>query len=195
LRRFVRDDLELAGGNVAGLIATNHAIDSRSLISVLNNTATNDPDWCVLSENFGESVVAADAGRAVRNSRYKLIQYRTGTNELYDLLADSLETTNLLARTLNMTEQSAYGALTTKSDEWQSRTTISSLQRSSAQFSAGFMPVQHFTYTLERRSNVSTGLWSSVATTQAPSSDAGVRVADTNAIATGAFYRVKSEMP
>jgi len=188
--------LELAGANLATALPANHVIDSQSLVPIMSHTATNDLMRCVLSENFSVNpALTPDPGRALRNARYKMIQYRTGTNELYDLWHDPLEATNLLAGTLNATEQAAYDALLAKSDEWQARPVLTSLQRTAPQFSLSFTPVQKYTYTLERRREVATGTWQTVTITQAPSSDLIVRVTDTNATGSNWFYRVQSEMP
>jgi len=188
--------LELAGVDLTTALPTNHMIDSRSLVGILSGTATNDPARWVLSENFSDSAtVTPNPGRALRNSQYKLIQYRSGTNELYDLWSDPLETTNLLSRPLSASEQAAYNALAAKSDEWQSRPVLTSWEKTGAQFSLSFAPVQHFTYTLERRPSVATGTWSSVTVTQAPSSDLPLRMSETTAAGSNWFYRVKSKMP
>ncbi len=188
--------LELADVNLAAALPTNHVVDSQSLVGILSDTSTNDPLRCVLSENFSDGpATMLRPGRALRNEQYKLIQYRDGTNELYDLRRDPLEATNLLTRPLSAEEQAAYNTLAATSAQWQSRPLLTSWEKTGSQFSLSFAPVQHFTYTLERRSTLANSAWSTVTVTQAPSSDLLVRVPDPAAVSSSWLYRVKVEMP
>ena len=45
-------------------------------------------------------------GHTIRNNEYKLIEYHNGVQEMYDLITDPLETTDLLLGTLSAQEQS-----------------------------------------------------------------------------------------
>ena len=47
----------------------------------------------------------------VRNDRYKLIRRFTGSDELYDLVSDPWERTNLLRGTLNPTQTQNHATL------------------------------------------------------------------------------------
>jgi arylsulfatase A-like enzyme len=185
--------LELAGVNLA-LALTNRTVDSQSLVPLLQDTAGTNARL-VMSENFSETLTNTAAGRALTDGRYKLIQFRNGTNELYDLQSDYLEATNLLARALTVAEQGAHDMLAAQSDVWQVRPALHSLTRTGAQFSASFTPVQRNTYTLERRAAANTGSWLSVTSTVAPSSDITLRLTDADAPGTNQFYRVRSVAP
>jgi arylsulfatase A-like enzyme len=186
--------LELAGVNIAQAIPTNRPIDSQTLVPFLNNVAVTN-GRVLLSENFSDTLTTDVAGRALRNERYKLIQFQNGTNELYDLNIDPLEATNLLARSLIASEQSAYIALQAQSAAWQEKPSLTSLQKTTQQFSLSFIPVQHYTYTLERRDDASSGSWMSVTSAFAPNSDGTIRFTDTNVVGTNRFYRVQGVMP
>ncbi|HEY0551498.1 MAG TPA: sulfatase-like hydrolase/transferase [Verrucomicrobiae bacterium] len=185
--------LELAGVNLTAAL-TNRIIDSQSLVPILSNTATTNAR-VILTENFSDTLSDAVAGRALVDGRYKLIQFQNGTNEFYDLLMDFLEATNLLTRTLSIGEQNAYDTLTTKSSEWQARPALTSLTKTGQQFSLSFTPVQRYTYTLERRDDAGSGSWLNITSAIAPSSDATVRLTDTNAAGTNLFYRVQGVIP
>jgi arylsulfatase A-like enzyme len=185
--------LELAGVNLTTAL-TNRAIDSQSLMPILSDTATTNAR-VILTENFSDALSDVIAGRAVVDGRYKLIQFQNGTNEFYDLPTDFLEATNLLTRTLSVSEQNAYDTLAAKSSEWQARPALTSLTKTNQRFSLSFIPVQHYTYTLERRDNAATGVWSSVTSAVPASSDASVTFRDAGATVSNRFYRVQAVMP
>ena len=99
-------------------------------------------------------------------------------------------------RTLTAAEQGAYDTLAAQSDAWQARPALTSLVKTGQQFTLSFAPVQHYTYTLQRRDSAATGAWLSVTSAFAPSSDATVTLRDTNTTtATNRFYRVQTVMP
>ncbi len=185
--------LEVAGVNLTTAL-TNRIIDSQSLVPILSDTYPTNAR-VILTENFSDTLTDAVAGRALVDGRYKLIQFQNGTNEFYDLLADYLEATNLLTRTLTVGEQNAYDTLTAKSSEWQARPVLTSLVKTNQRFSLTFTPVQHYTYTLERRDNAATGVWSSVTSSVPTSSDASVIFRDPSASVLNRFYRVQAVMP
>ncbi len=103
--------LELAGINVASTVPGGTVLDSQSLLPVLQNQAVTRP------QAFTELFDASDAtlgGRALRNSQYKVIRPKTGSETFYDLQADPYEATNLLASGVNaMTaaQRNAYYSL------------------------------------------------------------------------------------
>lgn len=185
--------LELAGVNLTTAL-TNRVIDSQSLVPILSDTASTNAR-VILTENFSDTLSDPVAGRAVVDGRYKLIQFQNGTNEFYDLWVDFLEAMNLLMRPLSAGEQNAHDTLTAKSSEWQARPVLTSLTRTNQRFSLNFTPVQHYTYTLERRDDVGNGSWLNITSAIAPSSDAAVRFTDMNATGTNRFYRVQAVMP
>ncbi len=97
--------IELAGGTVPST-----GVDSRSLLPIIKNQPFAPLDDCILMET--------DSGkynRAIRNERYKLIRLGHERNdEFYDMLTDPLESTNLLAGTLEETHQTAFDMLYAK---------------------------------------------------------------------------------
>ena len=101
--------LELAGfTNWQTQIAANKPVDSKSLVPILKNTATEARPWAY-SEIFDPSVTSAVNSRAIRNATYKLIYFDSSrVQELYNLTTDPNETTNLLTRTLTATESTNY---------------------------------------------------------------------------------------
>jgi arylsulfatase B len=101
--------LELAGfTNWQTQIAANMPVDSKSLVAILKNTATEARPWAY-SEIFDPSVTSAVNSRAIRNGTYKLIYFDSSrVQEFYNLTTDPNETTNLLTRTLTATESTNY---------------------------------------------------------------------------------------
>ena len=81
-------------------------VDSRSLMPVLQNTATDVRPWA-FTEIFKLTPDAND-GKTMRNSAYKLLRFDNGTEEFYNLATDPDETNNLLTGTLNSSERSNY---------------------------------------------------------------------------------------
>jgi arylsulfatase B len=103
--------LELADyANWATQIPVNKPVDSKSLVPILSNTATDVRTWAFV-EVFGTGT--ADDGKAMRNQNYKLINFDNGIQEFYNLTSDPNEATNLLSRTLTATETSNYTSLCT----------------------------------------------------------------------------------
>jgi arylsulfatase A-like enzyme len=185
--------LELAGVNVAAA-HSNRVVDSRTLTPILNNLPETNAR-VVLAENFSSSLTNTVAGRALLDGRYKLIQFRNGTNELYDLVSDYLEATNLLAGALNATQQAAYDALVLQSAAWQPRPVLTNAAISGGQFTLRFTPVQQYGYTLERRDSAADGAWLSVTSVTPTSSDVTLQLRDTFTGATNRFHRVQVAVP
>ncbi len=69
-------------------------IDSKSLMPIIKNTGTGVRSWS-FSEVFKVPTVAAD-GKAIRNTKFKLIQFDDGRQKFYDLTIDPNENTDLL---------------------------------------------------------------------------------------------------
>ena len=100
--------LELAGINVAATVPSGTILDSQSLVPILQNQTVARP--LAYSELFNTDTPTF-GGRCLRNSQYKVIRPKSGSDEFYDLVADPYEATNLLAGGVNaMTSarQSAY---------------------------------------------------------------------------------------
>jgi arylsulfatase B len=103
--------LELAGfSNWASQIPANKPVDSKSLVPILKNTATDVRTWAFV-EVFGTATT--DDGKAIRNKDFKLFNFDNGTQEFYNLTNDPNETTNILSRTLTATEVTNYQFLCT----------------------------------------------------------------------------------
>ena len=102
--------LTLAGVDVAGLDGA--TIDSVSLVPYLTDPAQEPLREWTLSELYASASSDDATGRAIRDARFKLILFLDGREELYDLLADPWEATDLLAgETLDTDAQAAYDTL------------------------------------------------------------------------------------
>ena len=81
-------------------------VDSRSLMPILQNTATTTRPWA-FSEVFRTTPLASD-GKTIRNTTYKLIRFTNGTQKLYNLTLDPSENINLLNTPLSVTDVNNY---------------------------------------------------------------------------------------
>jgi arylsulfatase B len=107
--------VELAGfTNWRSQIAAHKPVDSKSLVPILNNTATEARPWAY-SEIFDVSATSQVNSRAIRNTTYKLIHLDSSrTQAFYNLATDPNENINLLSRTLTATELTHYTYLCTE---------------------------------------------------------------------------------
>lgn len=107
--------LELAGyAQWSSQIPATKPVDSKSLVPILKNQATDVRTWAY-SELFETSSTSALNARAIRNATYKLIHKdSSNTQEFYNLQTDPNETNNLLNKTLTSTERSNYTSLCTE---------------------------------------------------------------------------------
>ncbi len=104
--------IELAGG-----IPPASGTDSRSLVPILENQIFQPSEDCILVET--DSLPGSgNAGRAIRDSLYKLIRVDGVDNGFYDMQADPLESTNLLGGSMTPDETTAYNALSAKLTSW-----------------------------------------------------------------------------
>jgi arylsulfatase B len=94
--------LELAGTNVA-VVPTGIAIDSRSFASTLSGVS--DLSRRIYAEVFDTNPLTDADGRALQDSRWKLIRFNDGHDEFYDLQTDPNESINLLAGALTAEQQ------------------------------------------------------------------------------------------
>ena len=123
--------LEIAGINVSTTVPGGVTIDSQTLLPVLQNQASTRPYV------YGEAFDVADAtagGRSLRDSQYKVIRKKTGTDEFYDLIADPYEATNLLAGgvgAMTAPRQAAYNALVSQLGTYNTAPTISAIANQS----------------------------------------------------------------
>jgi arylsulfatase B len=107
--------LELTGyTNWRSQIPANKPVDSKSLVPILKNQATEARPWAY-SEIFDVSTTSATNSRAIRNATYKLIYFDSSkVQEFYNLATDANERTNILNRTLTATELTNYTYLCTE---------------------------------------------------------------------------------
>ena len=82
--------VELAGGTPP------EGLDGLSLFPLLEGESRGEFDRAVLSEYFAEGVLSPCF--MLRHANYKYIEVYNGRSQLFDLVADPLETTNLLSR-------------------------------------------------------------------------------------------------
>jgi arylsulfatase B len=86
--------LELNGfTNWQNQIPTNKPVDSKSILPIIKNTATEIRPWqfCEIFKLIHDS----DEAKAMRNMDYKLIHFDYGKTEFYNLKKDPLETKSL----------------------------------------------------------------------------------------------------
>jgi arylsulfatase B len=183
--------LELAGVNLALTLPTNLTFDSQSLLPILTNGVLPAPR-ATIGEYFTTDGDPELVGRFVKGARYKLIEFRNGTNEFYDLLNDSLEQTNLLTGGLSPSQANVYSTLTNRSAQLQDHPWLIA-ERSTNALSIAFKPVQLNTYTLQYLDEIQATNWVSLVSTTSPSSDLNVSLADTISFTTNRFYRVNVE--
>ncbi|TAL04034.1 MAG: sulfatase [Verrucomicrobia bacterium] len=181
--------LELAGTSVAAAVPATNKIDGQSLVPAL--TGTNALARYGYTEQFGTSgPTAANAGRAIFDSRYKLIAFSTGVNEFYDLQNDPYESTNLLAGTLTTEQSNYYNSLKFRLYGYSTNTGafIASSAWTNNQFSCTL--TQAASYTLWRCDDVTTAFWSQVTTAVATTNGSSVTLKDVSPPAGRAFYSV-----
>jgi arylsulfatase B len=95
-------------------IATSKPVDSKSLVPIIKNTATEVRPWAY-SEVFDQSTTSEVNSRAIRNATYKLIYFDSSkVQEFYNLNTDANERINILNRTLTATELTNYTYLCTE---------------------------------------------------------------------------------
>jgi arylsulfatase B len=107
--------IELTGyTNWRTQIPANKPVDSKSLVPILKNQATEARPWAY-SEVFDVATTSAINSRAIRNATYKLIYFDSSrVQEFYNLTTDPNERVNILTRTLTATELTNYTYLCTE---------------------------------------------------------------------------------
>jgi arylsulfatase B len=189
--------LEMAGINAATTIPTNNPIDGQSLLSVLQTNNLMLPRYAY-TELFGTNTLTmANGGRALRDARYKLIDFTAKADEFYDLSVDPYEKTNLLAAPMNAAQSGNYYSLVLKLGDYQialAPPVISSFARSNDQFAVTVQRNPTNSYGLWRASALDGLNWApltnAIATTNGTTS---VTLTDTNAAAAQNFYRVMAQ--
>jgi arylsulfatase A-like enzyme len=99
-------DLYASIGNIAGVSATK-IHNSESFIPLLTDENGTKRDFA-----YSEKEDAF----TIRNTTYKYIKYDDGTEELYNLLADAYESSNLMNSTLSTEDEAAKTALITEAN-------------------------------------------------------------------------------
>ncbi len=120
--------LELFGHSTwSSQISSNKPVDSKSILPILKNTATEVRTWA-FTEVFKNPTIAAD-GKAIRNDEYKLLQFDNGKQEFYNLKNDLSESSDLLKKsTLTSAESSNYQYLCSQMNTLLSKTDICKLK-------------------------------------------------------------------
>ena len=179
--------LELAGTSVSAAVPGTTKIDSQSLLPLLQST--NVIERRAYSEEFGANVSASAGGRALRDSRYKLIRFNNGVDAFYDLQTDPYELTNLLS-TLTTTERAYYDRLQFNFYGYSTNTGafINGVTWTNNQFSCTL--TQAASYALWRCDDASTGFWSQVTNAVATTNGSSVTLKDGSPPTGKAFYSV-----
>jgi arylsulfatase A-like enzyme len=181
--------LELAGSSTTSAVPEGVTIDGRSLVPVL--AGTNVLERYGYSEQFStNNPTAANAGRALQDSRYKLISFSTGVSEFYDLQTDPYEGINLLAGALTVEQQKYHDRLQFRLYGYTTNSgpRIVSTAWAGDQFSCTL--TQAGSYALWRCEDVTTGFWARVTNAVAATNGTTVTLQD-GAPPTGrAFYQV-----
>jgi hypothetical protein len=147
------------------------------------------------SELFGTAVT--NGGRALRDARYKLIDFTSKADEFYDLAVDPYEATNLLATTMNAAQSGNYYSLTLKLGDYQTalgKPVVNSFGKTNAQFSVNVQRNLTNSYGLWRASALDGLNWSPLTNALVVTNGASsVTLTDTNAAGTQNYYRVMAQ--
>jgi arylsulfatase A-like enzyme len=105
--------LELSGVDVPATVPADVRLDSVSIVPILRNTTGKRRTWAFAEQFNSSGLVGApfQFGKVIRNLRYKLIRTDNGPDELYDLVNDPYERSNILLRALTSIEHAAYMGL------------------------------------------------------------------------------------
>jgi arylsulfatase A-like enzyme len=178
--------LEMAGTSATAVVPTSVSIDSESLVSTIATEANNPR--LIYTEVF-DSPSGPNDGRALRDSRYKFIQFADGHDEFFDLQTDPTEL-NDLNNSLTSEQQAyrdrlqfwLYGYST------NSGVTISNAAMNGAQFSCAVNGLA--SYELWRCEDLTTQFWSPVTNVVVTTNGSVVTLADPAPTASQAFYSV-----
>lgn len=189
--------LDFAGINVVTTVPTNNPIDGQSLLPVLQTNNLTLARYAY-SELFGTNTITmANAGRALRDARWKLIDFTGKADEFYDLSVDPYEATNLLATTMNATQLANFYALTMKLGDYQNTLAvpvITSFGKTNTQFSVTVLRNVTNSYGLWRATALDGLNWSPLTNISiATNGVSSVTLTDTNAASLQSFYRVMAQ--
>jgi hypothetical protein len=96
--------IELAGGTAESMIPPGVILDSKSVMPLLVNPGSGSIRDYGMTEIFRNNPRNSD-GKTIRNREYKLIRFDSGAESFYHLASDTWELNDLLAGTLNPTQQ------------------------------------------------------------------------------------------
>ncbi len=108
--------IELAGGTAESMIPPGVILDSKSVMPLLVSPGSGSVRDYAMTEIFRTNPRDSD-GKAIRNDEYKLIRFDSGGERFYHLASDTWEQNDLLAGTLNTTQQDNYYRLNTWLDQ------------------------------------------------------------------------------
>ncbi len=182
--------LELAGVNAVTALPPSLTNDSRSLVPVFQNQNFAPTELAVLSEDPTDTPAGSLTGRAARLGQFKLFGWDGGAEEFFDLTSDPLENTNLLTRTLTVTEQTHLDQLRAKLLGWTNVPTIYSQSLAGGTFSADAGWFVNPNFSLWRNPDVATTNWTRLTNATVQNRGATIRLTDPQPPAGRAFYRV-----
>ncbi len=114
--------LEMAGINIGATQPSTSALDSQSVMSILQNSSAGSR--FAFSQEFSADLLTSVSGRAlVNDTGYSLLTFDDGHEELYNTATDANQATNLLGASISAAAQSAYAALKTQLISYKSAAT------------------------------------------------------------------------
>lgn len=188
--------LDLTGAGATAPSLAGVRIDSRSLQPILLGQAFEPAMAGILSENFGDTVPDSVAGRAAWDGRYKLLQFASGTYELYDLNTDPLETSNLLSGA-GPTGDAAAALARLKGwlAAWVEPPQLSSPVVTSNGFEVRLTPARGIVFQLQRTIIAPGSAWQSVANATRRTENGMEVLGDPTPAGANAVYRVIATVP
>jgi arylsulfatase A-like enzyme len=171
-------------------------LDSTSLKPILSNL-TNTAHSRDFTDQFDQSS-ATVGGRILRDDRYKLIRFNTGTDEFYDLQSDPAESTNLLASgvaAMNSTNQARYHRLRFNLGAYNNTATPSPLSHSVGASGFSLVVPENTSATQTMWQSVDLDFWAPVSGATRSASGGNVTFTAPAPLPEKAFYSVLTETP
>lgn len=186
--------LELAGVP----LPTTSTLDARSLKPLLENQ-TDTARTRLYTEQFDQSA-ATVGGRVLRDDRYKLIRFRTGTDDFYDLQTDPFESANLLAGgigAMTATQQSFYYRLRFDLGRYTAaaKPTVTTSGLAAGAFSVAAAQNASAVQTLWRCTDLVGGFWAPVPGAGSVVSGSSITFTDPAPPASAGFFSILAETP
>ena len=177
-------------------LPTSVTLDSRSLKPILANT-TNTPRSRLYVDQF-DTNAPTSGGRVLRDDHYKIIRLNTGSDEFYDLLTDSAETTNLLTGgilSLTASQQAYYYRLRFNLGDYTTAVTPSAIGHtvSAAGFSLTVAKITSATQTMWQSTDLD--FWAPVSGATQITNSGTITFTAPAPLPDKAFYSVLSETP